>query len=209
MIGYKGFDENFCCKGMQYKVGETYRVDGELKICEHGLHFCDEPLGVFAFYPPSGSRYALVEAAGEIVKDKNAHKFCTGKLKIVKELSLDELIGVVSEKLSVPNTDNYSAATATGNYSVASNAGCSSAATNAGNYSAATATGKESVAVVTGKDSKAKGAPGCWIVLTERDYEMHILDIKAFKVDGEKIKPDTFYTLKDGVPVAEVDIAQE
>ena len=182
MIGYKGFDENFCCKGMQYKVGETYRVDGELKICEHGLHFCDEPLGVFAFYPPSGSRYALVEAAGEIVKDKNAHKFCTGKLKIVKELSLDELIGVVSEKLSVPNTDNYSAATATG---------------------------KESVAVVTGKDSKAKGAPGCWIVLTERDYEMHILDIKAFKVDGEKIKPDTFYTLKDGVPVAEVDIAQE
>ena len=34
--------------------------------------------------------------------------------------------------------------------------------------SAASVGGKDSIAIVTGKDSKAKGALGCWIVLTER-----------------------------------------
>ena len=32
----------------------------------------------------------------------------------------------------------------------------------------------------------------------ELDGEFHIIDVKSIKVDGEKIKPDTFYTLKNG-----------
>ena len=51
----------------------------------------------------------------------------------------------------------------------------------------------------------AKGAPGCWIVLTERDEwdgeAYPIKCVKAFKVDGEKIKPDTFYKLENGEAV--------
>ena len=58
--------------------------------------------------------------------------------------------------------------------------------------------GDESIAIVTGRDSKAKGAVGCWIVLTERDSNWHILSVKAIKVDGEIIKADTWYTLKNG-----------
>ena len=30
MIGYKAFDGNLCCKGFQFKVGETYET-GALK----------------------------------------------------------------------------------------------------------------------------------------------------------------------------------
>ena len=82
---------------------------------------------------------------------------------------------------------------------------CSAAATNTGNRSAASVGGRESVAIVTGKDSMAKGAPGCWIVLTERgDWDgttYPIKCVKAFKVDGEKIKPDTFYKLENGEAV--------
>ena len=109
------------------------------------------------------------------------------------------------------NTGNYSAATNTGNYSAATNTGDHSAATNTGNNSAATNTGdrsaasvegKDSIAIVTGKDSKAKGALGCWIVLTERgkwDGEAYpILDVKAFKVDGVSVEANTWYKLKDG-----------
>ena len=96
------------------------------------------------------------------------------------------------------NTGNQSAATNTGNQSAATNTGYQSAATNTGDWSAATVEGKESVAIVTGYKSKAKGAIGCWIVLTERDDEMHILDVKAVRVDGDKIKPDTFYMLSGG-----------
>ena len=109
------------------------------------------------------------------------------------------------------NTGNYSAATNTGDQSAATNTGDRSAATNTGNYSAATntgdysaaeVTGKESIAIVTGKDSKAKGGIGCWIVLTERgewdDNVYPIKEVKAVRVDGEIIKPDTYYKLIDG-----------
>ena len=100
------------------------------------------------------------------------------------------------------NTGDRSAATNTGNYSAATNTGYRSAATNTGDRSAAEVTGKESIAIVTGKDSKAKGSIGCWIVLTERgewDGNVYpIKEVKAVRVDGEIIKPDTYYKLING-----------
>ena len=102
------------------------------------------------------------------------------------------------------NTGDQSAATNTGDQSAATNTGDQSAATNTGDQSAAIVDGKDSIAIVTGKDSKAKGALGCWIVLTERgnwDGETYpILSVQAFKVDGNSIKEDTFYKLVDGKP---------
>ena len=103
------------------------------------------------------------------------------------------------------NTGNQSTATNTGNQSAATNTGYRSTATNTGDYSVASVGGRESVAIVTGKDSMAKGALGCWIVLTERGEwdgtTYPIKCVKAFKVDGEKIKPDTFYKLENGEAV--------
>jgi hypothetical protein len=74
-------------------------------------------------------------------------------------------------------------------------------ATNTGDCSAATVEGKESVAMAIGYNSKAKGSLGCFIVLAEckeMGGEYHIVDVKSAKVDGEKIKPDTFYKLING-----------
>ena len=102
------------------------------------------------------------------------------------------------------NTGYQSAATNTGYQSAATNTGYQSAATNTGNWSAATVGGAESIAVVTGYGSKAKGAVGCWLVLTERDEKMHILGVQAVCVDGETIKADTFYMLKNGA-ITEAD----
>ncbi|MFT0553249.1 hypothetical protein ACMSDS_21675, partial [Bacteroides thetaiotaomicron] len=100
------------------------------------------------------------------------------------------------------NTGNYSAATNTGDQSAATNTGDQSAATNTGDRSAAQVSGKDSIAIVTGKDSKAKGSIGCWIVLTERgDWDGNaypIKEVKAVKVDGGLIKPDTYYKLDNG-----------
>ena len=118
------------------------------------------------------------------------------------------------------NTGDYSAATNTGYRSVATNTGYRSVATNTGHYSAATntgdysvatsagdcsvaiVTGKESVAIVTGVNGRAKCALGCWLVLTERGEwdgtACPIIGMKAVKVDGKKILPDTFYALKNG-----------
>lgn len=69
--------------------------------------------------------------------------------------------------------------------------------------------GKNSVAVAWGRESKAKAAKGSYIVLAEygkwNGKEYPLLYAKMKKVDGKKIKADTFYRLKDGkfVEVAE------
>ena len=109
------------------------------------------------------------------------------------------------DRSAATNTGNRSAATNTGDCSAATNTGDCSAATNTGNRSAASVTGRESIAAAFGRESKAKGAMGCWIVLTERadwDGETYSIKcVKAFKVDGEKIKADTFYKLENGKAV--------
>ena len=100
------------------------------------------------------------------------------------------------------NTGNWSAATNTGDWSAATNTGDCSAATNTGNWSAASVEGKDSIALAFGIESKAKGALGCYIVLAEwtenDDGERELKTVKCHKVDGKTIKPDTWYTLKNG-----------
>ena len=105
------------------------------------------------------------------------------------------------DRSAATNTGDRSAATNTGGWSAATNTGDQSAATNTGGWSAATVTGKESIAMAVGYDSKAKGALGCYLVLSEWkriDREYHIVDVQSAKVDGETIKADTFYKLIDG-----------
>ena len=100
------------------------------------------------------------------------------------------------------NTGNCSAATNTGYRSAATNTGDCSAATNTGDYSAASVEGKDSVAISTGYDSKAKATLGSAICICERgewDGETYpLIAIKAAIVDGEVLKPDTWYKLKNG-----------
>jgi hypothetical protein len=99
------------------------------------------------------------------------------------------------------NTGYQSAATNTGFQSAATNTGYQSAATNTGDYSAATNTGKEGCAVSLGIEGKAKGAAGCWLTLAEWKKiknKWHRVDVQTKKVDGKKVKADTFYQLKNG-----------
>ena len=100
------------------------------------------------------------------------------------------------------NTGNYSAATNTGNHSAATNTGSCSAATNTGNYSAAVVEGKDSVAFAVGFKCKAKASIGSAICVAERgawDGKTYpLLSVRAAIVDGEVLKPDTFYALKNG-----------
>ena len=87
----------------------------------------------------------------------------------------------------------YGAATA-GNYGAAT-AGDSGAATSRGSVSV----GKNGCGLVRGDDVKIKGGIGAILVIcVERDDSFEIKEWKAVVVDGETVKPDTFYTLKDG-----------
>ena len=203
--GYKGFDKNLQCRGFQYKVGETFEEKGTIKACESGFHFCENPFNVFNYYSPSDSRYCNVEGDGKIDTDNSDSKVACSKLHIHTEIGLSGLISA-GVKFILDKVDwGNNKATNTGKQSAATNTGNRSAATNTGNWSAASVEGKDSIAIVTGYDSKAKGAMGCWIVLTERgDWDGNtypIINVQAFKVDGISIKADTFYKLKNSKPV--------
>lgn len=84
----------------------------------------------------------------------------------------------------------------------ASATGDQGAASATGYQGAASATGKDSIALAAGYGCKAKGAIGCWIVLAERGEwngdTYPIKEVKAFEVDGEKVKADTWYMLVNG-----------
>jgi hypothetical protein len=253
-VGYKGFTPTWECNGFQFKVGDTFEHKGKVKLCSSGFHFCENPLDIFAYYPPTGN-FATIEADGVTDETESDSKRVAREIHIKAELTLHNLCKLGAKFIldrvdfknakesntgdssaatntgyrsaatntgyssaatntgyssaatntgyssAATNTGDSSAATNTGYRSAATNTGDSSAATNTGYSSAATVEGKESIAVVTGKDSKAKGAKGCWIVLTERDSDWKIVSVKALKVDGKTVKADTFYQLQNGEAV--------
>ena len=216
MVGYKAFDQNWKCRNMQYEVGKSYEHTGQVKLCTSGLHFVENPLDIFKYYPPT-SKFAEIEAFGVTDETSDDSKRVAKRLDIKAELSLNSLVSagvkfilskVDFENAKESNTGDRSAATNTGYYSAATNTGYQSAATNTGHYSAATNTGyysaatiegKSGVAIVTGYGSKASGKKGCWLVLTDRDYfSGKINEVRAVEVDGQTIKENIFYSLEDG-----------
>ena len=202
---YKGFNNDMTCRDFQYEVGKEYEQKGKIEVCENGFHACENPMNVFGYYPPNNSRYCEVEQSGTI--GRSLDKIASSKIRIQCEIGLSGIIqaGVkfILDKVNwkddnATNTGEYSAATNIGEYSAATNTGYCSAATNTGDQSAAKVEGKESIAIVTGRVSKACGALGCWLVLTERNACDVIIEVKAVRVDGEKIKPNTWYKLENG-----------
>ena len=89
-------------------------------------------------------------------------------------------------------------AAASGESGNAAASGRSGTATATGRDGRASAVGTQCIAVAWGQDSLAKGTLGNWIVVSERDDSGDIVDAKLARVDGEIIKPDTWYTLRNG-----------
>ncbi|MCK8991778.1 hypothetical protein MY908_08760 [Haemophilus influenzae] len=174
IIAYKGFKQDWTCRGYQYEVGKTYEHKGNVKACESGFHACEYPLDVLSYYSPAVSKFAVVKMSGETSKDSDDTKIASAKITIETEINLPEMIKKAVEWIKgkvdwdaakVSNTGYQSAATNTGDQSAATNTGYQSAATNTGYQSAATNTGYRSVATNTGDQSAATNT-GYWSAAT-------------------------------------------
>lgn len=190
-IGYKAFNSGMICRGKQYEENAVFE-EPEVKICNTGMHYCKNPFDVLEHYGfvndnAEINEFAEVEALAD-EKTDDGRKFCTTKLKIGAKLSIHNFVNAFVE-FTLKRTNGESAATNTGNQS---------AATNTGNWSAATNTGKDGVAVSWGRCGKARGEKGCYLVLAEYDDDNNLVCAKMEKVDGERIKENTFYTMKNG-----------
>ena len=98
---------------------------------------------------------------------------------------------------SASNSGNWSSASNSGYRSLASNSGKQSLASTVGTSSQAIVSGEQSLAVAFGPDSKAKGALGDFLTLSEW-INGEIINCSTLKIDGKRIKANTFYKMING-----------
>lgn len=196
---YKGFDKNLRCRDFQYKIGGIYEMDGAIKVCNRGFHACESPFDVFDHYTMIDSRFCEVEQDGNISKEDRGTKICSSKIKIKAELKLADMIylGVEwlkeitsPEKIKTSIKDNSS--------------GYGAKIGSSGDGAQIDSIGEGCVIMCAGINPVAKASKGSWITLSEWSYsegkQRYIpICVKTEFVDGEKIKADTYYSLKGGV----------
>lgn len=194
IIAYKAMDKNMMCRGKQYEVGTTYRED-KADCCHSGMHACENPLDVLHYYPLKDSpRFFEVECGGNVDKSEEDSKLACTELTVKGEVNFAGLVKATVNAVFNRVKGKYSFSS--GYSSTAGSSGDYSTAAATGVYCSAKADGKDSIAVVNGACGKARGALGCYLVLTEYDDDGHMICAKMARVDGSAIRENVYYTLK-------------
>jgi hypothetical protein len=162
VAAFKGFDANLQCRGFQYAVGETYAHTGPVEICKQGFHACENPLDVLNYYDLCDSRFALIEATGEIAREDCDTKFASAKITIKAELKLPGFVqAAVAWMLAACKAGAESAASghssqlaASGDYSQLAASGDSSQLAASGHSSKLAASGHSSQLAASGDSSQ-------------------------------------------------------
>ena len=225
MKGYKGFNKDFTCLEKQYEENTDYEENGD-DICKQGvMHFCKNPWDVLDYYPlvddnGNFSEFAEVEADGNIFEKEN--KCAATKLHIGAKLGLKGFIKACvnftlektkynadsKEDLLNDNECDSAKIGSSGDYAQIGSSGYYAQIGSSGDSAQIVSEGKNSVVMAAGYNSIAKAKVGSWITLAEwvqtnERYKNGNLIwipklVKTEYVDGERIKEDTFYKLKNG-----------
>lgn len=146
----------------------------------------------------------MVEQSGEFSKNSDDSKVASTKIKIGAEISIAGLVKAAIEytkERSKPECD------ATGDYGASSATGNCGASSATGYKGSAIAGDPESIAVAWGYKGKAKGVIGSYLVLADWEgnennfwtqEEWSLKGAKMVRIDGEKIKADTWYRMENG-----------
>lgn len=211
MKGFKGFEKDFSCGGKQCEENTTYEEYGEGCCYKGVMHFYEDPWEVLNHYDlvdgnGNLSEFAEVEALGQVWND--GEKRATNKIHVGAKLGLKGFlkacIDFTLEKTNGTNLSGNSAQIGSSGYSAQiGSSGDSAQIGSSGDYAQINSTGEDAVIMCAGRKSKAKGKKGSWITLAEwvKDEEKGRyvpICVKTERVDGEKIKDDTYYTLKNG-----------
>lgn len=205
MKAYKGFNRDMTCRGFRFEEGKTYEHQGDVKLCESGFHACEDPMDCLRYYDPCESVYHEVEIDGVSDERKEDTKIVGKKIRIGERMTIKSIVKASIEYVfavcrSAKNSDyasgNESRQAASGNWSRQAASGDESCQVASGGRSRQETAGKNCVMMSAGHAGKAKGKIGSWIVLTE--WEMGVPNVVAKRIDGEEVKEDVWYTLKNG-----------
>ena len=225
---YKGFNKDMTCRDFQYEEGKKYETE-KAECCKTGFHACEYPLDCFLHYAPNRSVYHEVEQDGDIDRKDDGTKVASTKIKIGAKISIAGIVKAAIEytmsrtKKEASKDDDYGASSATGSYGASSATGYYGASSATGSCGASSATGykgassadhKDAVAVAWGYHGRVKGVLGSHLVLADwegddswywKPEHWELKGAKMVQVDGKDIKPDTWYTMKNGEIVEWVD----
>lgn len=196
------------CRDKQYAENTDYEEVGGT-ICEKGMmHYCVNPFDVLNFYDlvdESGkfSDFAEVKALDQPISGSDG-KFATKKLHIGAKLSfagfIKACIDYTKEQtiVNMPKSD-----VTTGNSAKIGSSGNYAQIGSSGGSAKIDSTGVDSVICCAGHGCTVKAKIGSWITLAEWEYSEEKgrfvpRCVKTEYVDGEKIKADTWYRLKNG-----------
>ena len=215
MKAYKGFNKDMTCRGFQYEIGKAYETDAA-DLCSIGFHACENPLDCFGHYAPAASRYCEVEIEDNGQRSPEDSKVVGKKIKIGAELSTEQICKLhfeyVRSRCDPAKTnaagDRESASAGWYGSASAGDGGSASAgergSASAGDYGVSASRGSSSagengVAAARGEHAKVRGGIGSVLVVcVEKKDSYDIAEWKAAVVDGERIRPDTWYTVENG-----------
>ena len=219
---YKGFNRDMTCRGFKFEEGKEY-TEETAELCHSGFHACENPLDTFGYYAPGSSVYHEVELDGVSDERGDDSKVCARTIRIGAKLDVAGICkahfeyvkahckpanGRVAGDHESASAGNWGSASAgecgsasAGDWGSASAGECGSASAgeygsaSAGNWGSASA-GEHGIACCRG--GKVKGGMGAMIAACEVNANGENTSVAAAIVDGQNIKPDCWYEVKNG-----------
>ncbi len=217
---YKGTDKDMKCHGgYQYELGKKETDTGAIRCGNKGFHSCEAPFDVLRYFPlRDGNRYFTAEASGVVdLTDTKDSKIASSELKIKTEIGIVGLIKAqikYTKRKAESGENGGDSSNLAGGYrsNLAGGDGSNLAGGNESNLAGGNRSnlaggdesnlaGGESSLILGRNGCRVKGGKNSVIVLTEwilKGGEYVPVCVKSEIVDGERIKADTWYELKDG-----------
>ena len=148
-------------------------------------------IGSSGYYAQIGSsgNYAKIGSSGDSAKIGSSGNYAK--------------IGSSGDSAQIGSSGDYAQIGSSGDSAKIGSSGNSAQIGSSGNYAKINSTGEDSVICCAGSGSVVKAKAGSWITLAEWEYSdekgrFAPRCVKTEYVDGEKIKADTWYRLKNG-----------
>jgi hypothetical protein len=195
----KGFNKDMTCRGFQYQEGKEYETENA-SLCNEGFHACLNPLDCFRYYSPGAeSVYHEVEIDDNGERGDDS-KVVGSKIKIGAKLDVAKICKlhfefVKNQTIQKKDEKDVSSLAARDYSSLAARDYSSLAAQDRSSLAA----GKNSVLACF--NGRCRAGRNSLIAIVNREWNGNdyvVTDFKAGIVDGEKIKPDTWYKLVNG-----------
>jgi len=202
-IGSSGYYAQIGSSGYYAQIGSSGNY---AKIGSSGDYAQIGSSGNYAKIGSSGY-YAQIGSSGDYAKIGSSGDYAqigsSGNYAKIGSSGYYAQIGSSGYYAQIGSSGYYAQIGSSGNYAKIGSSGDYAQIGSSGDYAQIDSTGEDSVIMCAGNESKAKAKVGSWITLAEWKWSDEKnrnvpVCVKTEYVDGENIKADTWYQLKNG-----------